>query len=293
MIHDSRKKKKSFVVGTLVFVCALVFGVFVLASSRPRMFTTNLDLANKKILADPPGSTFSDTLSDFVDLANNLGGSLLAAADSNYIHIRPGLRKEEVADLFVKNLGWSADQKLAFADAIEGKYYPGTYTVPSSGDEDILREVMLHRFDKQVAERYSTTTARVIKLDVALKIASLIEREAGGKSDMRLISGIIWNRIFQDMPLGIDATLQYAKATSSPWWPKVLSGDKDIDSRFNTYIYKGLPPTPIASPALTSIDAALNPKKTDCLYYLHDSARRIHCATSYANHLKNINKYLK
>lgn len=291
MIHDLRKKK-SLVLGVLVFGCILSFGVW-LALRTPRAFTTNLDLANKKILSDPPATTFSDTLSDFVDLANNLGGSLLAAADSDYVHIRAGLRKEEIADLLGKNLDWSKEQKIAFAIAIEGKYYPGTYSIPSSGDEDILREVMLHRFKRQVVERYSTSTAKVIKLDVALKVASLIEREAGGKNDMRLISGVIWNRIFRDMPLGIDATLQYAKATSSPWWPKVLSADKDIDSRFNTYIYKGLPPTPIASPGLAAIDAALNPKKTDCLYYLHDSARRIHCATTYGGHLKNIKKYLQ
>src|SRR3989338_7914650 len=288
-----RFKKKTLVIGVLVLVCVLSFGVWAFASRTPRELTTTLDLTNKKILGDPPVSTFSDILSDFADLANNLGGSLLAAADSDYIHIREGLRKEEVADLFGKNLDWSKEQKLAFATAIEGKYYPGTYSIPSSGSEEILREVMLHRFEKQVADRYSTTTARVIKLDVALKIASLIEREAGGKSDMRLISGVIWNRIFKDMPLGIDATLQYAKATSSPWWPKVLSGDKDIDSRFNTYIYKGLPPTPIASPGRVSIEAALNPKKTDCLFYIHDSARRIHCSATYAGHLKNIKKYLQ
>ncbi|HEY4518196.1 MAG TPA: endolytic transglycosylase MltG [Candidatus Paceibacterota bacterium] len=286
-------KKTKISLGVLVLVCALSFGVWAFASRSPREFTTTLDLKNKQILADPPETTLADTLSDFADLASNMAGSLLAAADSDYIHIREGLRKEEIADLFGKNLDWSKEQKLAFATAIEGKYYPGTYSIPSSGDEDILREVMLHRFEKQVAARYSTTTARVIKLDVALKVASLIEREAGGKNDMRLISGVIWNRIFKDMPLGIDATLQYAKATSSPWWPKVLSVDKDIDSRFNTYIYKGLPPTPIASPGLASIDAALNPKRTDCLYYLHDSARRIHCAVSYASHLKNIKKYLQ
>ena len=85
---------------------------------------------------------------------------------------------------------------------------------------------------------------------------------------MRLISGIIHNRLKIGMPLQIDATLQYITGQSNNWWPVPRSEDKEIDSPFNTYQNKGLPPLPIATPSKDAIRAALNPAKTDCLYYL-------------------------
>jgi UPF0755 protein len=153
-----------------------------------------------------------------------------------------------------------------------------------------------------------------INLDTAVRIASIIQREAAGGADMNIISGVIWNRIFKGMSLDMDATLQYAKATeqeksladairgesssstldagSITWWPKVESKDKYIDSPFNTYKNDGLPPTAISNPSLAAIKAAFNPAKTDCLFYIHDNSRNIHCATTYAVHKQNVQKYL-
>ena len=108
---------------------------------------------------------------------------------------------------------------------------------------------------------------------------------------MKLISGIIWNRIFKGMKLQIDATLQYAKGDESLWWPQVKSEDKNIDSPFNTYMYE-MPPGPISSPGISAIEAAYNPQKTSCLFYLHDKNRQIHCSATYAQHLINIKRYL-
>ncbi|MBU1754819.1 endolytic transglycosylase MltG, partial [Patescibacteria group bacterium] len=77
------------------------------------------------------------------------------------------------------------------------------------------------------------------------------------------------------------------------WWPIPKSEDKYLDSPFNTYQYKGLPPHPIANPGLASIAAALNPTATSCLYYLHDGKGQIHCSKTYSEHLANIRRYLK
>jgi UPF0755 protein len=133
-----------------------------------------------------------------------------------------------------------------------------------------------------------------VKWTTAIKIASLVQREAAGESDMPLIAGIIWNRLLQGMPLAIDATIQYAKGgTDDDYWTPLVKGDTKMDSLYNTYLHKGLPPTPIANPGLPAILAVLNPAKTDCLYYLHDSSGTIHCAATYAEHQKNIEKYLK
>ena len=94
--------------------------------------------------------------------------------------------------------------------------------------------------------------------------------------------------------LEIDATIQYAKGKSNgKWWSIVTPSDiKTIDSPYNTYEHKGLPPHPIANPGLSAINAALNPKETNCIFYLHDRNRMIHCAVTYQEHLKNIEKYL-
>jgi UPF0755 protein len=121
----------------------------------------------------------------------------------------------------------------------------------------------------------------------------LVQREAAGSHDMRLISGVIHNRLKQNMPLQIDATLQYITGDFENWWPVPRSSDKFIDSPFNTYQNKGLPPLPIATPSKEAIKAALNPLKTDCVYYLHDSRRVIHCAKTYDQHKRNIRNYLR
>ena len=111
---------------------------------------------------------------------------------------------------------------------------------------------------------------------------------------MRLISGIIWNRLFMNMNLQIDATVQYAKANNravSSWWPKVLPADISRKSPYNTYLHSGLPPTPIANPSVASVLAALNPKSTSCLFYFHDSMGQFHCTDTYAAHVALLKKY--
>ena len=266
--------KKILILGILGFGCALSFRIWIL--------TPELSLA------------VNDVYSDVSSLFNNLSGSMLAAASSRFVYVREGMRKEEVGELFARKLDWNDTQKLAFLSGDEGKYYPGTYTISDNKNEEVMREVMLHRFEREVEERLSSSTKSIISIPTIIKVASIIEREAGGKKDMRLISGVIWNRIFTDMNLQIDATVQYAMGTEeNGWWPIVYPEDLHIESPFNTYKYEGFPPAPISNPGSASIDAAMNPAKTKCLFYLHDKRRKIHCAETYEGHKRNINRYLK
>ena len=96
------------------------------------------------------------------------------------------------------------------------------------------------------------------------------------------------------MPLQIDATMQYTlgKKANGSWWGGIDLTEKQSDSPYNSYLYKGLPPTPICNPNIDAIEAALNPEETDCLFYLHDGNKQIHCAKTYKEHLANIEKYL-
>lgn len=225
-----------------------------------------------------------------------------AGINTLFVTIRPGYRAEEVAYAFGNQLGWGRTERVAFLKAVEdidpklsdGQFAPGTYFVGVTAPEDVAA-LTQERFNEQILARYSTSTQEVIPLEDALTVASLIEREAGGWEDMRLISGIIWNRLFNGMNLQIDATLQYSKASNAAgkggWWPKPVPDDKFIKHPYNTYRINGLPPGPIANPSLASLLAALNPKKTDCLFYFHDQYGRFHCSPTYQGHVALLKKF--
>ncbi|MBI2630757.1 endolytic transglycosylase MltG [Candidatus Nomurabacteria bacterium] len=212
------------------------------------------------------------------------------------VRVQEGLRKEEVAEVVAGKLDWDNIKKEAFMNSVkvEGHYFPKTYLIYKDADPALVGASMAQEFTAQVSKIKKPKSGKIINENTALKVASLIQREAAGKQDMALISGIIWNRIFKGMKLQIDATLQYAKGSvEEGWWEEVDSADKKIKSSYNTYLYEGLPPGAIANPGINAIRAAYNPQKTECLFYLHDKNRKIHCAKTYEQHKKNINMYLK
>jgi UPF0755 protein len=219
--------------------------------------------------------------------------------DYKYIFINEGMRKEQIADLYAKKLNWSAEQKDSFAPqnsiclyaGREGYLSPGEYLVPKNAPPQDILVKMEEKF-YQNFKNISDKKKNIIDQEQIVKIASLIQKEAAGKNDMRLISGIIWNRLFEDMPLQIDATLQYLRGNENNWWPVPKSEDKFLESPFNTYQNKGLPPTAIANPGPSAIEAAINPVVTSCLFYIHDKRRNIHCSSDYKGHLANIKRYL-
>ncbi len=223
----------------------------------------------------------------------------LANPSVRIVRVQEGLRKEEIADIMAEKLNWDDSQKEEFINGhlalntsnLEGKYFPKTYLIQKDESPMDVTATMLSEFSKQTAVVKKPKSAQVINQDTALKIASIIQREAG-KGDMKLISGIIWNRLFTGMTLQIDSTLQYAKGSEEDgWWEKVSPNDKNINSTYNTYLYSGLPPSPIDNPGLAAIDAAYNPQKTSCLFFLHDKNGKIHCSVTYEQHLKNIKLY--
>lgn len=212
------------------------------------------------------------------------------------------LRKEQVGEILANALGWSENDlkkwNTVYTDTtpeyFEGVYYPDTYLIPVDESGDQVAKRLINRFNEKFAPFAEKYIAANIRWVTGLKIASLIAREAAGLNDMKLISGIIWNRLDKGMPLQIDATMQYTlgKNKEGKWWGSIVLDEKQNDSPYNSYLHKGLPPTPICSPNIDYIEAALNPEETDCLFYLHDHFKQIHCAVTYEEHLQNIKKYL-
>jgi UPF0755 protein len=219
-----------------------------------------------------------------------------------WVTIPVGLRKEQIGDILANALGWTEAQKTEWntvdtataPNYIEGVYFPDTYLIPTDQPPAVVAERMRDHFKEEFAPYADEALKKNIPWPTVLVIASLIQREAGSVSDMSLISGVIQNRLHKGMPLAIDATLQYISGSEGGgWWPKLGSATTYVDSPFNTYKRKGLPPHPIASPGLAAIAAALNPTATDCVFYLHDTKGVMHCSPSYSGQLANIQKYLK
>lgn len=211
-----------------------------------------------------------------------------------WVIVPPGWRKEQLAEKLQLKFQWTQQDVEDFLSFPEGEYFSDTYLIPRDEGGQEVGQRMINRFNEAFSPYAPKFLAADIKNDTALKIASLLERESGG-DDMPLIAGIIWNRLLRGMQLKIDATVQYAKGkVDGQWWSKISVSDYTaVDSPYNTYLHKGLPPTPIASPGLAAIDAVLNLQDTDCLYYLHDRLGQIHCSVTYQEHLANIEEYLK
>lgn len=219
----------------------------------------------------------------------------LASPISRTLVIYSGQRNEEIASAFSKILRWNSEEIATFTKLTtslpptysDGTLYPGRYYVERDSDPQLVVKNITDRFDEMVRSRYTDEIEAIVPLADALIIASLIEREAYDFTDMREISGVIWNRLFIDMPLQLDATLQYVRGNNpnERWWPVPRPADKFLDSPYNTYQNKGLPPTPIANPSIEAIVAALNPISTDCIFYFHTPDGGFFCSETYEEHV--------
>lgn len=228
--------------------------------------------------------------------------TLTSSPYMRWVVVQEGLRKEQIAELFQTKLKWGEKEGGDFLSAYllygkeyqEGYYFPETYLMPIGENGAEIAKRMFDKFNEMYAPLYPQFLKENIKTSTAVKIASLVQREAAGKDDMPIIAGIIWNRLLSNMKLDIDATLQYAQGkVGNEWWAPIHGPDaRKLDSLYNTYTNKGLPPTAISNPGLSALNAVLKPAKTDCLYYLHDADGQIHCAKTFEEHKKNIEKYL-
>jgi UPF0755 protein len=151
--------------------------------------------------------------------------------------------------------------------SLEGFLFPDTYQFATQGTtaETVIKE-MLNQFETQAKTLpFSRAAALGVTPYQVVVIASMIEREARVQGDRAKIAAVIYNRLKKGMPLGIDATILYADPTPDG---KLSSYDLKFDTPYNTRIHTGLPPTPIASPGLASLTAALHPAHVDYLYYV-------------------------
>lgn len=164
---------------------------------------------------------------------------------------------------FDKNLLESLDIK---APSLEGYLYPDTYRLPKGASPEYIISIMVNKLRKEYSNELRERQKELgwTENDV-LTLASIIEREAVVDEERAIISGVYHNRLRLGMPLQADPTSVYGV---KPFNRKITKKDLKIDSIYNTYIIKGLPPGPIASPSKRSIIAALYPAKVPYLYFV-------------------------
>jgi UPF0755 protein len=201
------------------------------------------------------------------------------------VTIPEGLRVDEVAERFEQEAGIPAAEFTAlaqgqagtfaaehpylegvYAGSLEGYLFPKTYRVVDGSTARDVIGMMLDQFDAEMAGvDLAWATARGLTLHEVVTIASMIEREARVAEERPLVSSVIYNRLDEDMRLELCATVEFIIQERKP---RLAAEDLAIDSPYNTYMYAGLPPGPIAGPGLASLQAAAAPADTRYLFYV-------------------------
>jgi UPF0755 protein len=206
------------------------------------------------------------------------------------IRIPEGASTKDMARIFDKALlRFDPDTFITLAQPHEGYLFPDTYFFPPNARENALVATMRDTFDGRVTSDPSLASTTRPFADI-VTMASLVEREARNPADRRLIAGVLWNRLDRGMLLQVDAAFRYSSGKGTfELTTKDLTAAEDP---YNTYVHKGLPPTPIGSPSLDSLDAAAHPTKNDYLFYLADKQGVTHYSKTYEEHLRLKRKYL-
>ena len=177
-------------------------------------------------------------------------------------------------------------------NTLEGFIFPDTYRVyKDASTSDIIQKTLDNFEDKLTSALQTEITAQGKKIYDIIKMASIIEQEVPGEEDRKIVSGILWKRLDADMALQVDSSLKYEIGKKDR--NALTFEELEIDSPYNTYKYKGLPPTPICNPGESAIRAAIYPKDSDYWYYLStDEGETIFSQTG-EEHEKNVKKYLR
>ncbi len=229
-----------------------------------------------------------------------------------------GLTIDQIADRVAKNTNYSKEQfmdlvtskefikkmKEQFPDtvtkavndkdiryALEGYLYPATYAFYEKEPSlETIATDMVKQTDTVVQQYLPTLKEKNMSVHDFLTFASLLEREATASTDRETIASVFNNRIEKDMPLQTDPTVLYALGKHKN---RVLYKDLKVDNPYNTYTNKGLPPGPIANAGIESLKATIDPATTEYIYFVADKDGQNHFAKTYAEHQKNVAKYIK
>ncbi|MBT4349518.1 endolytic transglycosylase MltG [bacterium] len=173
---------------------------------------------------------------------------------------------------------------------LEGYLYPDTYFIDANTSLESLIRKSLNNFDKKLTADLRAEIAHQNKsIFEILTLASIVEREVSGLADKKMVADIFWKRIKAGIGLQSDATVNFVtgKGLAQPTF-----ADLEIDSLYNTYKYRGLPPGPISSPSIETIEAVIYPTANEYYYFLTTPEGEAIYSKTYDEHLQNKYKYL-
>jgi len=184
---------------------------------------------------------------------------------------------------------------------LEGFLYPDTYLINRESSCREAVKVAVDRFHNVVGpmlksykppKRVKEALKEVTPLKL-ITVASIVEKETGVEEERPLVAAVIYNRLIRGMKIQCDPTVIYALKLKGIEKDRLLYKDLKVDSPYNTYLYKGLPPAPICNPSLSSIKAALYPAEVNYLYFVADGKGGHTFSESYNQHLKAVRKFRK
>jgi UPF0755 protein len=184
------------------------------------------------------------------------------------------------------------------AKTLEGFLFPATYFLPRHPTPTDVTAEMVHKFKEEwqriappESRRDTTGLEHGRPVASVVTLASLVERETPKPEERPLVAGAFENRLRKNVPLQCDPTVIYAMQDAGQYNGKLTGADLHFPSPYNTYVHAGLPPGPIGNPGEASLRAALDPAKTDYLYFVANTQGGHFFAATLAEHNRNVTKY--
>jgi UPF0755 protein len=179
---------------------------------------------------------------------------------------------------------------LDLALPFEGRLFPETYLMPDDYTAEELFELLTSTFDEKIDPLQEQINKHNLSLDEIIILASILEREANSPESKKIVSGILQNRLDIGMPLQVDASVEYI--LNKPL-SELMPEDLKIDSPYNTYLNKGLPPTAIGNPGIEAIEAVLEPTPSQYMFYITGTDGEFRYAKNFNEHKRNVARYLR
>ena len=205
--------------------------------------------------------------------------------------IPEGTAVHEMKDIFTEALpSFDASLFETLAESREGYLFPDTYFfLPNIAPKTVI-EAMSQNFNEKIGTLQTAIEASGRTVSDVVIMASILEEEARSFEDKQIVAGILWKRLDNDMALQVDAPFVYLLGKGSA---DLTLDDLKTDSPYNTYLYRGLTPTPISNPGLESLRAAVEPIASEHLFYLSDADGVMHYAEDFEQHKRNKELYLR
>ncbi len=227
------------------------------------------------------GTYYFDTPESVYDVAVRLLRGDLGQV-SVRVTIPEGLSRVDVAEILAENLpNFDVDVFLEITQDKEGYLFPDTYYFLPSSTADVVAQILEDTFYKKINSLQEDVQKSEKSIEDIIILASIVEAEASSTEDRQYVAGILWKRLKIGMPLQVDVTFRYLNGKTTA---DLTLEDLKNDSPYNTYVHKGLPPTPISNPSLDAILATLHPKESPYLFFLADSDGFVHYSQTFAEH---------